>query len=67
MARDEAKMFSEAEIEEFREAFNLFDEDRSGSISANELGQIMESLGHFPSDEDLADMLNEVIYTPGQN
>jgi Ca2+-binding EF-hand superfamily protein len=33
-------------VEELKEAFNLFDTDGSGTISAKELKQAMESLGY---------------------
>lgn len=32
----------------------------TGTITANELGDIMRSLGQKPSDSELADMINEV-------
>jgi len=48
------------EIAEFREAFELFDKDNSGSVSAEELGAVMKALGHTPSEQELKDMINEV-------
>ena len=39
---------------ELREAFELFDKDRSGSIDKEELGLVMKSLGQDLSDSDLA-------------
>lgn len=47
-------------IEEFREAFALFDKDGDGCITTSELGTVMRSLGQDPSEEDLQDMINEV-------
>ena len=38
---------TEDEIEEIREAFNLFDTDGSGTIDPKELKAAMESLGKF--------------------
>ena len=48
------------QIEDFREAFSLFDHDENGSISAKELGEVLRALGQDPSDTELRDMINEV-------
>ena len=51
---------TDEQIEEFREAFNLFDLDGGGSIDAKELGTVMRSLGQNPPDEELQAMIDEV-------
>jgi len=48
------------QISEFREAFNIFDKDGDGRITAKELGTVMRSLGQNPSEAELQDMVNEV-------
>ena len=48
------------QIEEYREAFNLFDRDNSGSISASELATVMKSLGLSPSETEITDLMNEI-------
>lgn len=48
------------QIEEYREAFNLFDRDSNGSISASELATVMKSLGLSPSETEIADLVNEI-------
>ncbi len=45
---------------EFKEAFNLFDKNGDGSISAAELRSVMQSLGHTPTDTELKDMMHEI-------
>ncbi|KAE9549308.1 hypothetical protein FO519_007474 [Halicephalobus sp. NKZ332] len=48
------------EMEEYTEAFKLFDKDGNGSISSKELGVAMRSLGQNPTEQELLDMVNEV-------
>lgn len=45
------------QIEEFRTAFELFDKDHSGAISADELGTVMRNLGLDPSQDELRSMV----------
>ena len=47
-------------IEEFKEAFNLFDRNGDGNITTAELGTVMRSLGQNPTEADLADMINSI-------
>ncbi|KAL3474600.1 hypothetical protein BJX99DRAFT_231295 [Aspergillus californicus] len=44
---------------ELREAFAVFDRDNSGTIDADELRQVLRSIGEGVSDEDVDDMLRE--------
>jgi calmodulin len=52
--------FSREQIEEFKEAFMLFDINGDGRVTADELGKVMESLGHRPTEQELVDMVNEI-------
>ena len=45
---------------ELKEYFEMFDRDKDGSINEKELGNILRSLGHDPTDQDLSEMINEV-------
>lgn len=56
MARKIKTKDSEAEIVE---AFKVFDRDGSGKISADELRQVMTSLGEKLSDQEVEDMIRE--------
>lgn len=47
-------------IEEFRDAFELFDKDGDGFVTAVELGTVMRSLGLEPTDEELDDLVREI-------
>lgn len=48
------------ELREFKELFNLVDEDKGGSISPQELGSLMETLGLKPNQEELDAMIREI-------
>ncbi|KAF8966912.1 calmodulin-like protein [Flammula alnicola] len=53
-------MTSEEELASYRDAFDSFDKDNSGTITASELGTVMRSLGRDPTDAELQDILNEI-------
>ena len=51
---------TEEKIQEFKEAFEIFDKDKDGYITVKELGEIMKQLNQLPSELELQDMINEV-------
>ena len=60
MTDSNEQIISEDKINEFKEAFNLFDRDKDGFITTRELGEIMKNLGQTPTEAELQDMINEV-------
>lgn len=50
---------SEDKIQEFKEAFEIFDQDKNGYISVNELREILNNLGQNPNDKELDEIINE--------
>lgn len=55
-----ADTLNDDQIAEFKEAFSLFDVNGDGSITTDELGTVMRSLGQDPSEEELQKMVDEV-------
>ena len=53
------ELLSEQEICELHEAFNIFDVESDGSISANQLIVLMNALKQNPSKTEIDDILNE--------
>ena len=52
-------MFNQDQIQEFKEAFNMIDQNRDGFIDKEDLHDMLASLGKDPTDEYLAAMMNE--------
>ena len=50
----------DSRLKEYREAFELFDKDKDGTISAKELANVMKSLNQDPSEHELNEMIKEV-------
>lgn len=47
------------QVAEIKEAFCLLDKDEDGRITVAELGVVMRSLGHKPTEKELRGMVNE--------
>ncbi|CDY57146.1 BnaC04g53520D [Brassica napus] len=58
--KSEPEFVDDDQISEFKEAFSLFDKDGDSCITTKELGTVMRSLGHNPTEAELQDMINEV-------
>lgn len=52
-------MFSQKQVAEFKEAFQLMDHDKDGIIGKNDLRATFDSLGRLAVDKELDEMLNE--------
>ena len=50
----------EEQYNEFRDAFNIFDVDHSGTISVSELRKVLRAMGRDVSEQQVKDMMNEV-------
>ncbi len=47
------------QVQEFRDAFNEIDTDGGGSLSADELGQLLRNLGQEPTETELYNIIYE--------
>merc|ERR1712180_46158 len=52
-------LLSELQYAEFKEAFNEFDKDNSGTISTKELLQVMRSIGKNPTEDEVLELVME--------
>ncbi|XP_072766438.1 myosin regulatory light chain 2 [Anoplolepis gracilipes] len=52
-------MFSQKQVAEFKEAFQLMDADKDGIIGKNDLRAAFDSVGRLATDKELDEMLNE--------
>ena len=51
---------TQAQIDEFKEAFQLFDKNGDGTIQANELIEVMKSINITATTEEILDMIKDV-------
>jgi myosin regulatory light chain 12 len=56
-------LFNQSQIQEFKEAFTMIDQDRDGVINENDLAAIHQQIGRDPDSKALKSMLSE---SPGQ-
>uniref|UniRef100_A0A914E723 EF-hand domain-containing protein n=1 Tax=Acrobeloides nanus TaxID=290746 RepID=A0A914E723_9BILA len=52
-------MFDQAQIQEFKEAFNMIDQNHDGFICASDLQEMFASLGKEVNDDFIESMINE--------
>ena len=54
-----AEKMSETQLAGIKEAFAMFDTDGDGSISVKELGKVVRSLGHNPTDMEITAIISK--------
>ncbi|CAF0752818.1 unnamed protein product [Brachionus calyciflorus] len=54
---------SQKEIQDYQEAFNFFDSDRDGYINTQEVGKVMRSVGLYPSEEEISQIMKSTSRT----
>ena len=52
-------MFDQAQIQEFKEAFNMIDQNRDGFIDSEDLKDMLSSLGQEPNEQVVESMMSE--------
>jgi len=57
--RNVMAMFKKNQIQEYKEAFTMMDQNRDGIIDVGDLKEICSSLGRVPPDAELKEMLKE--------
>ncbi|EOY01092.1 hypothetical protein QUC31_013946 [Theobroma cacao] len=57
--RTPTRNLTQTQLQELEEVFKKFDVNGDGKISSSELGSIMGSLGHKPSEDELQKMIKE--------
>lgn len=55
-----SEKLSDEQLDELREAFSIYDINKDGAITTRELGTVMRSLGHNPTEAELLEMIKEV-------
>eukprot|EP00658_Telonema_sp_P-2_P031003 TRINITY_DN232_c0_g1_i1.p2 TRINITY_DN232_c0_g1~~TRINITY_DN232_c0_g1_i1.p2 ORF type:complete len:161 (+),score=69.06 TRINITY_DN232_c0_g1_i1:197-679(+) len=60
MGRVKAQTLSDSDLAMLKEAFELFDTDKSGSIDAQELKFCMQALEFTPTDKEINNMMREI-------
>lgn len=59
VAPNNKRLISKNEMKNYRDTFALFDKDGNGSITKEELGSVMRSLGQFARGKEIDEMLIE--------
>lgn len=52
--------FTDEQLAEFRDLFNMFDKDNQGILTLTNLVQVMRSIGQTPTEADMIDLMREI-------
>ncbi|KAL3512480.1 hypothetical protein ACH5RR_025197 [Cinchona calisaya] len=55
-----AEGFTDEEIADFKQAFDIYNKEGDGRINTNKLGTVMKTLGKNPTETELEDLINLV-------
>ena len=55
-----AATLTDSQIEEFKEAFTLYDRNMDGTITSKDLGNVLKAIGQNPSDEETRNLVERV-------
>lgn len=55
------------QIQEFRQAFDIIDQNKDGIITVDDLASIMRAIGQSPTHNELQDMIREVDADGNEN
>lgn len=58
--RSIVEKFTDEQLEEFRDLFNMFDKDNQGVLTSLNLLQVMKTLGQTPTEADMIDLMREI-------
>jgi Ca2+-binding EF-hand superfamily protein len=58
--RPSLKDLKNKEYKDYRQAFEMFDKNKDGNIDISELENILKSVGHTPSRQDVLDVFRDV-------
>ncbi|KAI5328320.1 PREDICTED: calmodulin [Prunus dulcis] len=51
---------SDDQVEKLKQAFNNFDKDGNGTVTTDELSNVMTSIGQNPSEEELEEFIQQM-------
>ena len=59
-ARPSNMSLTDAQLGEFKEAFEIFDKEKTGSLTSEQLGAVLRSVGTNPTDEEVEEIASQV-------
>jgi calmodulin len=59
-AKKDQKKSNHIRLAEYKDAFEIFDKDKSGDISVHEISKLFKALGHSMTDKEIQKLVDEV-------